>query len=147
MEELKSFIKQITKNARKLRGKHSPLSEIVDDKPKILKIEKIYNIKEENNIFLFIVKHHSKIPKKRYFLTISMVSQSSDFLANLAKKYFKNDENIKLVQYCTFPETSRINLLVLKELKTPRDYESSLKYLIDSRKNYRKELMKIIDQL
>ena len=146
MEDLISFIKQKKKKAKKLRGKHSPLSELVDNTPKILKIENIYIIPESKNIILFIIKNHLKLPKKRIFLAISIASQSSDLLVNIAKKISKNNENIRLVQYSLYPDTSRVNLIAMSELLSPEDYEQSIDFLLELRIKYRKELISIAEK-
>ena len=59
--DLKSFIQnEIIKNVKKVRGKHAPISEIVNSVPKTLAVEKIYDLSESNkNFFLFIVKNYS----------------------------------------------------------------------------------------
>ncbi len=147
MEDIQSFIHQKKKKAKKVRGKHSPISELVENELRILKIKKIYNLTDVNNSYIFEAKNYSNSPKKRYFLVISLVSQSSDFLAGIAKKFCKNNEGIKLIQYCIFLDSFRINLLALKELKTVRDYENSIALLLELRKNFRKKLMSIIEQL
>ena len=147
MEDLDLFIKQVKKNAKKLRGKHSPISELVDNQIKVLKISNIYDLIVINHLYLFKVRNHSQLPKKRYFLSISIVSQSSDLLVNIAQNIFKNNEEIRLVQYSLYPETSRINLLALMELKTIGEYEDSVKTLVEFRKKYRKHLQIIVNKL
>jgi len=147
MEDLKSFLDQKRKRAKKIKGKHSPLSELINKEPKILKIEDIYSLSELDNLYLFIVKNYTKLPKKRYFLAISIASHSSDLLANIAKKFLKNYENIRLIQYSLYPDTLRVNLITLLELLTPEQYESSMKFLLDLRKKYRIELMSITDKM
>ena len=117
MEDLISFIKQKKKKAKKIRGKHSALSELVDRAPKILKIENIYIMPESNPHILFITKNHSRRPKKRIFLGITIASQSSDLLVNIAKKMSKNKENVRFVQYSLYPNTSRVNLIAMLEVK------------------------------
>ena len=146
MEDLISFIKQKKKNGKKLRGKHSPLSELVDNVPKILKIEKIYILPESKNVILFIIKNHLKLPKKRIFLAISIASQSSDLLVNIAKNVSKNNENIRFVQYSLYPDTSRVNLIAMLELHTQGEYERSIDCLSELRKKYRKELISIAEK-
>ena len=144
-EKMESFIKQnIGKSAKKIKGKHSPISEIVDKTPKILKIEKIFSLGERlKNLFIIVAENYTKQPKNRYFLAVLIASQSSDLLANLAKKSI--GEDIKLIQYCLYQKTSRVNLLALKELKSPKEYENTILLLQELRKTYRTKLMNLID--
>ncbi len=146
MEDLISFIKQKKKKAKKIRGKHSTLSELVDRAPKILKIENIYIMPESNHHILFITKNHSRRPKKRIFLGISLASQSSDLLVNIAKKMSKNKENVRFVQYSLYPNTSRVNLIAMLEVLSSEEYEGSIDFLSELRRKYRKELISIADK-
>jgi len=146
MEDLISFIKKKKKKAKKLRGKHSPLSELVNSAPKILKIENIYIMPESNHHLLFIIKNHVKKPKKRIFLGISIASQSSDLLVNIAKKMSKNKENIRFVQYSLYPDTFRVNLIAMLEVLSSEEYEGSINFLSELRKKYRKELISIAEK-
>jgi hypothetical protein len=147
MEDLISFIKVKKKKAKKLRGKHSPLSELVDGASKILKIEKIYILPESNHHLLFIIKNHLKTPKKRIFLAISIASQSSDLLVNIARNMSKNKGDIRFVQYSLYPDTSRVNLIAMLEVYSLEEYERSIDFLTKLRTKYRKELISIVDNL
>ena len=133
-ESLKEYIKnEIIINAKKVRGRHTPISEIVNNVPKTLKIKEIYKLQGKlKNIYLFIANNYTKKPKMRYFLVISLASQSSDFLASLAKNFAKRN-NLKLIQYSIFPKILRINLLLIKELTEIEDYSKSIQML----KNFR----------
>jgi len=133
-ESLKEFIKnEIIINAKKVRGRHTSISEMVNNVPKTLKIKEIYNLQGKlKNIYLFIADNYTKKPKTRYFLVISLASQSSDFLASLAKEFAKRN-NLKLIQYSIFPKILRINLLLIKELIEIEDYSKSIQML----KNFR----------
>jgi len=133
-ESLKEHIKnEIIINAKKVRGRHTPISEIVNNVPKTLKIREIYKLQGKlKNIYLFIANNYTKKPKTRYFLVISLASQSSDFLASLAKNFAKRN-NLKLIQYSIFPKILRINLLLIKELTEIEDYSKSIQML----KNFR----------
>lgn len=133
-ESLKEYIKnEIIINAKKVRGRHTPISEIVNNVPKTLKIREIYKLQGKlKNIYLFIANNYTKKPKTRYFLVISLASQSSDFLVSLAKEFAKNN-NLKLIQYSIFPKILRINLLLIKELTEIEDYSKSIQML----KNFR----------
>ena len=139
--DLKSFIQnEIIKNLKKLRGKHSPISETVDNTPRTLLIEKIYDLSEiYKNFFLLIVKNYSKQPKSRYFLAISLANNSSDLLVQLAMEYTARNE-LKLIQYSIFPKTFRIQLLLLKEIKKIEDFTESIKKLKSFRKEFRFKL-------
>ncbi|MFX1316200.1 MAG: hypothetical protein ACFE9T_10075 [Promethearchaeota archaeon] len=134
IRSLKDFIKNnVIKNAKKLRGKYTPISEIVNDVPKTLKIKEIYELQGNNkNLYLIISNNYTKVPKIRYFLVVSLASQSSDFLVSLAKNFAKRN-NLKLIQYSIFPKTLRINLLLIKELNDVEDYSKSIQIL----KNFR----------
>lgn len=133
-ESLKEYIKnEIIINAKKVRGRHTPISEIVNNVPKTLKIREIYKLQGKlKNIYLFIANNYTKKPKTRYFLVISLASQSSDFLVSLAKEFAKRN-NLKLIQYSIFPKNLRINLLLIKELTEIEDYSKSIQML----KNFR----------
>ncbi|MFW9970681.1 MAG: hypothetical protein ACFFDF_10810, partial [Candidatus Odinarchaeota archaeon] len=115
--DFKSFIKhEIIKDTKKIRGKHSPILELVNNIPQSLRVENIYDLNRKEKYFhLLIVRNYSKKPKLRYFLAISLANNSSDLLVQLARDYaLKN--NLKLIQYSIFPKTLRILLLLLKEL-------------------------------
>ncbi len=133
-ESLKEYIKnEIIINAKKVRGRHTPISEIVNNVPKTLKIREIYKLQGKlKNIYLFKANNYTKKPKTRYFLVISLASQSSDFLVSLAKNFAKRN-NLKLIQYSIFPKILRINLLLIKELTEIEDYSKSIQML----KNFR----------
>jgi hypothetical protein len=142
--DLKSFIKNsINKKIKKIRGKHPPIAEVVNNIPKSLKIKKIYDLaKESKYCFLIIVKNYIKRPKLRYFLAISLANNSSDLLVQLAREFaIKN--NFKLIQYSIFPKNSRIQLLLIKEIKMIMDYTQSLANLNNYRKKFRIKLAKI----
>jgi len=142
--DLRSSIKnKIIKDIKKIRGKHAPISEIVDNISKTLTVEKLYDLREKDkNCFLFIVKNYAKTPKLRYFLAITLANNSSDFLVQIAKDYaIKND--LKLIQYSIFPRMLRIQLLLIKELKQFEDYNNFLEKLTIIRRKFRVKLDKI----
>ncbi len=142
--DLKSFIKhKFIKETEKIRGKHSPISELVDNVPKSLKVEKMYDLsKKDKYSFLLITRNYSKKPKLRYFLAMSLAYNSSDLLVQFARDFALKD-NLKLVQYSVFPKTLRIQLLLLKELKKIEDYANSINNLKAYRKEFRSTLLKI----
>jgi len=139
-KNLQDFIKEKTKNAIKLKGKHSPLSEKVKGKYQQLKIKWIYKIiEQERGNFLIAVKNYYKKPKYRYFLAVILANVSSDLLVKLAKDFaLKN--NIRLIQYSLYPKTHRINLLALKEFKNREDYSQGLDILKSFKINFQNRL-------
>lgn len=142
--DLKSFIQnEIIKKVKKLRGKHAPISEIVNSVPKTLAVEKIYDLSESNkNFFLFIVKNYSKTPKLRHFLAISLANNSSDFLVLIAKDTaIKN--KLKLIQYSIYRKIFRIQLLLIKEINEIEDYTDLVEKLKNLRSEFRGKLEKI----
>jgi hypothetical protein len=142
--DLKSFINnKLTNNGKQIKAKHSPISEFVDNVPQSLRIEKIYDLStKEKYTFLFIVRNYDKKPKLRYFLAISLANNSSDLLVQFARDYAIKS-NLKLIQYSIYPKTLRIQLLMLKELKTMEDYTNSIEKLKIYRKQFRSKLVKI----
>ncbi len=144
LKELKLFIeKNVIKNMKKVRGKHAPIAEIIDNKFYNLSVKSIYDLKEKyKNLFLFIVKNYSKTPKLRYFLVISLANNSSDFLVQLAKDLaIKND--LKLIQYSIFPKNLRIQLLLIKQINQIEDYYNFIERLKFFRMEFRNKLEKI----
>ncbi|MFX1566801.1 MAG: hypothetical protein ACFFCV_00380 [Promethearchaeota archaeon] len=142
--DLKSFIKnEIIKNAKKIKGKHAPISEIVDSTSKTLTIENIYDLRNKyRNYYFFSVKNFAKTPKLRYFLAITLANSSSDLLVQIARNIaIKND--LKLIQYSIFPKTFRIQLLLLKEIKEIKDFINLIERLKSYRTEYRNKLDKI----
>ncbi|MFX0023567.1 MAG: hypothetical protein ACFE9S_14670 [Candidatus Hermodarchaeota archaeon] len=142
--DLKSFIKrEFIKERKKVRGKHSPISELVDNVPQSLKVEKLYDLsKKEKYSFLLVTRNYSKKPKLRYFLAISLAYNSSDLLVQFARDFALKDD-LKLIQYSIFPKTLRIQLLLLKELKKVEDYGKSINILKSNRKEFRSTLLKV----
>ncbi|MFX1310755.1 MAG: hypothetical protein ACFE9M_07950 [Promethearchaeota archaeon] len=140
----KSYIKnEFIKKGKKLRGKHAPISEVIDDVPKSLSVEKVYKLREVNKYyFLIVVRNYSKHPKFRYFLAISIANSSSDLLVQLAREY-AIQYNLKLIQYSIYPKTLRIQLLLLKEIEKIEDYNNFVEKLSDIRKEFRRKLIKI----
>jgi hypothetical protein len=142
--ELNTFIKNvIIKKFKKLRGKHAPISEAVNNVYNSLKIEKFYDLSEQKkHFYFFIAKNYSKQPKLRYFLAISIANNSSDLLVQLSREYAVQNK-IKVIQYSIFPKTLRIQLLLLKEIEKIEDYAIFLKKLNEIRKDFRSKLIKI----
>jgi hypothetical protein len=141
---LKSFIEnEIIKEVKKVRGKHAPISEVVNQVSKSLKVENLYDLSNKNKyFFLLIAKNYNKQPKLRYFLAVSIANTSSDLLVHLARENaIKND--LRLIQYSIFPKTLRIQLLLLKEIEKIEEFAFFLKKLAEIRKDFRKKLIKI----
>ncbi|MFX1418127.1 MAG: hypothetical protein ACFE9N_04310 [Promethearchaeota archaeon] len=146
LDNFQSFIKnKIIKKGNKLKGKKAPISEIIDNIPKSLSVDKIIDLREEKkNCFFLIVRNYVKQPKFRYFLAISIANNSSDLLVYFARDYaIKND--LKLIQYSIFPKTLRIQLLLLKEIEKIGDYSNYIKKLSSIREEFRIKLLKIKD--
>jgi len=141
--ELKELSK-ILKGAKKLKAKYPPISFLVDGLPKTLKIKNIYSMgRDYKNFYVFHLKNYKKIPKTRWFLAISLASQSSDLLVSLAKEYMKKSKALRLIQYSIYPNTLRINLLLIIELDANQSYSNAVEVFTDLRKDFRKKLDKI----
>jgi len=145
---LKAHLKaNIIKGAKKIKAKHSNISEIVDKTPKMLEMKNIYDLNNRyTNMYLMIVQNHAKRPKMRFFLAISLASQSSDLLVNFTRDIVKKEDNIKLIQFSIHPKSMRVNLLALIELTSVEDYSSSIELLQDLRKQFRQKLTKFANQ-
>jgi hypothetical protein len=141
--DLEELIKQLLKDAEKIKNKIPNFSRQVDKKQVILEISKIYSFQEENSrFFLFKVKNYENNPKYLYFLGKKLVSQSSDLIVLLSKDYALENE-IDLVQFPLFPSTRRVNLLALKQIKSREHYSSVVKLLNIFRKRLLKKMEKI----
>ena len=137
----------IIKNSKKIREKHSNISEIVDKIPKTLEVKTIYDLsKSFKNMYLMVVRNHSKQPKTRYFLAISLASQSSDLLVNLTRELVKEGDEIKLIQFSIHPKSMRVSLLALKELNSAENYSQLIGLLQELRKQFRQKLTKMTNQ-
>jgi hypothetical protein len=143
-KELNLFIESnVIKDIKKIKGKKAPIAEIVDNRLLALPVKSIYNISEQiKNFYFIIVQNHLKRPKLRYFLTISLANNSSDFLVQLAKEIaIKN--GLKLIQYSIYPKTLRTQLLSMKEIKNPTDYSNFIEILKTTRKEFREKLVRL----
>lgn len=143
-KNLKSFIEtQVIKNIKKIKGKHAPIAENINEITYSLSVKSIFNLsKKLKNIFLIIVKNYIKSPKLRYFVAISLANNSSDFLVHLVRDFaIKNELN--LIQYCIYPKHLRIQLLALNEVKETEDYNESIEILRKCRKEFREKLVKV----
>ena len=144
-ESLSNYIqKDLLKKLKKIKGKFPPISEIVERTLKTLPIKAIYDLRSTNkNFYLLIVKDKSDQLKNRYFIAITLASQSSDLLVSLAREYIKENMDLKLIQYSIHPKHYRVNLLLLKELNKIEDYKDSVEFLKPIRQSFRKKLEKI----
>ncbi len=140
-ENLQNHLKKtILKDAKRLKNKYPPISEKVNGIVKSLKIKDIYELKGNLNNFIFITtKNYTNKPKYRYFLAISLASQSSDLLANLAKEYSKKN-HLKLIQFSLHPQHFRVGLFSLKEIENKDEISKVVNLLKDFRIIYRKDL-------
>jgi len=143
-KELKSFVEsEVIKDIKKIRGKKATIAEIVDNTLLALPVKSIYDMNEViKKFYFFIVQNHSKQPKLRYFLAITLADNSSDLLVQIAKEFaIKN--GFKLIQYSIYPKTLRTQLLSMKEIKNPTDYSNSIEVLKAFRKDFREKLVKL----
>ena len=142
--DLSGFLQnKLIKKSKKLKGKFAPFSEIIDNELIVLKINKIYDLSEKfKNLYLFIVKNYLKQPKERYFLAVSLASQSSDLLVSLANEFAQKNA-LKLVQYAINPKQLRVSLISLKEIENIEDYSFLVELLKEFRAFFRKMLGKI----
>ncbi|MHA2288042.1 MAG: hypothetical protein ACXABG_04565 [Promethearchaeota archaeon] len=140
-ENLQSYLKkEILHNAKRIKNKYPPISERVDGISKSLKVKKIYELKGNLNNFIFITtKNYAKKPKNRYYLAVSLASQSSDFLVNLAKEYSKKN-NLSLIQFSLYPQHFRVGLFSLKEIKNRDGFSEIIKLFKEFRISYRRDL-------
>ena len=143
-EDFESFIKSdIIHKIKKVRGKHPPIAENVENKPRSLSVKSIYDLNENlKNFYFIILKNYSKKPKFRYFLVISFANHSSDLLVQLASKIVLK-HHLKLIQYSIYPKTLRIHLLCMKEIQKIKDYENSINVLKLIRKEFREKLVRL----
>jgi hypothetical protein len=140
-ENLQDYLrKAILQDAKRLRNKYPPISERVNGTSKSLKIKYIYELKGNlNNFIIIATKNYAKKPKYRYFLAISLASQSSDLLVNLAKEFSKKN-NLKLIQFSLHPQHFRVGLFSLKEIENRNNLSEEIDLLKEFRILYRKDL-------
>ncbi len=137
------FRRNLIKDLKKIKGKHAPITEIVENIPRSFPVNSIYDMSEIfKNFYLLVVRNYSKKPKFKYFLAVSIANNSSDLLVHLARssaiKY-----GLRLIQYSVYPKTLRIHLLSLKEIKNPSDYKSSVEVLKAISKEVRDKLVRL----
>jgi hypothetical protein len=133
----------LIKTSKKLKFKYPPISELVNRVPKILKIKNVYELKDDfENFFLVHTKNYSKEQRERYFLTIVLANQSSDYLVNIARNLPTFDQDYKLIQYPLYPQYHRIGLLLLYEIQREEDISTSMTLLKSFKKSFRKRIEK-----
>jgi hypothetical protein len=141
-ENLNTYLKStLLKGSVKLKYKYPPISELVNDNQKILKVRKILKLREEFKEILFIkVQNYNKTPKNRFFLAILLANQSSDLLVILAKNQNNFMKDFKLIQYPIYPQFHRIGLLCLIEIIDFNQISASLQSLKEFKSLFRKKL-------
>jgi hypothetical protein len=142
LNEIESLLKTKYRiELEELKSKYPPISELIDNQVKILKIKNIYKINEKyKHLFLIKARNYLKLPKLRYFLTINLAFQSSDLLVNLVSNMIKNDSSLKLIQFSLYPKSNRVNLLALKELESVETFSNTVMNLKQLRKDFRRRL-------
>jgi hypothetical protein len=144
-EDFKSFIKSdIIHKIKRIRGKHPPIAENVENKTRSLSVKSIYDLnKKLKSFYFFTLKNYSKRPKSRYFLVISLANNSSDLLVQLARELVLK-HGLKLIQYSIY-QTLRVQLLCMIEIHTIKNYTTSTKVLKSVRKEFREILVRVKD--
>ncbi|MBD3196581.1 MAG: hypothetical protein GF317_16110 [Candidatus Lokiarchaeota archaeon] len=144
-EDLEEFIQtQIISSAQKLKGKFSPISDIVDKNLKIQEVEKIFIFSKNNKKFyLFKLANYEKTPKYRYYIAITLADVSSDLLVSIARSFAIKNE-IKLIQYNLSPKMSRISLIALKEIKHVVSYDDIIQILASFKEIFQKKIDRFV---
>jgi len=143
-ENLQSYLKnEILKDATRIKNKYPPISEKVKGVSKSLQIKSIYELKGNlNNFILITTKNYAKKPKYRYFLAISIATQSSDLLVSLAREFCKQN-GLKLIQFPIHPEHFRVGLFSLREIINKDSISETVNLLKEFRIMYKKDLKKL----
>ena len=144
-EDFKSFIKSdIIHKIKRIRGKHPPIAENVENKTRSLSVKSIYDLnKKLKKFYFFTLKNYLKKPKSRYFLVISLANNSSDLLVQLARELALK-HGLKLIQYSIY-QALRVQLLCMIEIHTIKNYTTSIKVLKSVRKEFREILVRVKD--
>ena len=144
-ENLKAIVKsKLLKSATKLKFKYPPISELVNGNQNILKVKKIYKMREIETDFFFITAHDQlKNPKIRLFFANLLANQSSDLLVLLAKSHAGFNKDFKLIQYPLYPHFQRIGLLCLIEITSRDQISNSLHSLKEFKDAFRKKIENI----
>lgn len=140
-EDLEAHLKfKLIKTAKKIKGEHLSISELVEGKAATLKVSKIYQLNQPlRHLFLMVAKHHHKPPKFRHFLMVSLASQSSDFLVILARE-LAIQKDLRLIQYSIFGHQNRTSLLCLKEVEKSAEVNHTIEILKKIRLRFREKL-------
>ncbi|MBY9013006.1 MAG: hypothetical protein KGD70_11595 [Candidatus Lokiarchaeota archaeon] len=143
-ENIQSYLKkEFLKDAKRIKKKFPPISEKINGISKSLKIKKIYELKGDLNNLLFITtKNYVKNPKERFFLAITLASQSSDLQVSLAKEFSK-ENRLKLIQFSLYPQHFRVGLFSLKEIHNKNEISEAVNLLKEFRIRYRKDIEKL----
>jgi hypothetical protein len=145
--ELKEKIKQdLLSKATKLNHKYPPISDRIDDKLRVQKIKKIFQLKEDyQNFYLIITKLKNDNKEKKYYLALIVAVQSSDLLVKIAKKLVLNEEHIHLIQFPFHPKHFRVSLAFLRELEEFMDIDELKNKLNTLRTKFLMKLNNIIN--
>jgi len=143
-ENIQSYLKkEFLKDAKRIKKKFPPISEKINGISKSLKIKNIYELKGDLNNLLFITtKNYAKNPKERFFLAITLASQSSDLQVSFAKEFSK-DNRLKLIQFSLYPQHFRVGLFSLKEIHSKNEISEAVILLKEFRIRYRKDIEKL----
>lgn len=145
--DLKSIIEtNLLKDAKKLREKYLPISENVKGARKVFTIKNIYELSGHlKSFYLITIKDATIRQKRRYFIAIQLASQSSDFLAKIAKEIVKQKElTLKLIQYAIHPKSLRINLLCMAELENAEEIHDLIKELGEIKISVKEKIERLI---
>ncbi len=146
MESLNEFIENLIRKSQKIKGKFLPISKKEDGNIIQYEVKSIYSLADElrNKLMLFKFKNPEKPPKHKYFLSIVLASQSSDFLVLMCKEMVKKSQML-LIQYPLKPEQYRLSLICLKELSSTEDFLKLKQKLIDIYYLLQNRLIKIAE--
>ena len=145
--ELKEKIKRdLLIKATKLNNKYPPISDKIDDRLRVQKIEKIFQLKEDyQNFYLIITKPKNDNKEKKYYLALVVANQSSDLLVKIAKKLVSNEGHIQLIQFPFHPKHFRVSLAFLRELEEFMDIDELKNKLNSLRTKFLMKLNNLIN--
>ena len=140
-------IKEILlKNSVKTKEKYPPLSDMIKENRITFQIKKLFILSGDLKHF-YVINAKSSNGDIKFFLCISLASQSSDFLVRLARPIIKEQLNLRLLQFSIFPKHMRVNLLCLKEIKVEEEISEDIDMLKQVRKKFLKSLEKLLSQI
>jgi hypothetical protein len=145
--ELKEKIKRdLLTKATKLNNKYPPISDRSNDRLRVQKIVKIFQLKEDyQNFYLIITKPKNDNKEKKYYLALVIAVQSSDLLVKIAKKLVSNEGHIQLIQFAFHPKHFRVSLAFLRELEELMDIDDLKNKLNSLRTKFLMKLNNIIN--